>query len=186
MNKIIKTLLAFTVAAALSACSGMNVSSDYSEEVDFTQYKTFAFISDKPLLVAQTTPLNPLFEGRAMTAVRNELANKGFQFVEDREQADFVISMTMGQRDKIRVNSYPSDYRTISAGGWNWGAPYHSEVDVRNYTEGTLAIDVFDVGARSPVWHGWATKTISMADRRNPTPVINDVIKAIMAQFPPS
>ena len=166
-----------------AACSSITTESDYRADADFSTYKTFAFISDKPLLMAQTAPVSPLFEGRAMTAARDELTNKGFQFVENREQADFVVSFTLGARDKIRVTNYPSSYR--GPGGWTWGAPYHNDVDVRNYTEGTLAIDIFDVGERSPVWHGWAVKTISTGDRRNPTPVINEVIKAILADFPP-
>ena len=109
-----------------------------------------------------------------MNAAQAALIAKGFTFVEDRKDADFVVSFTMGARDKIRVNNYPVHYRGPTP--WEWGAPYHTEVDVRNYTEGTLAIDIFDVQARSPVWHGWAVRTISTADRRNPTPIINDVV----------
>lgn len=162
----------------------MTVESDFSKDANFAGYKTFAFISDKPLLMAQTAPVSPLFEGRAMNAAQDALTNKGFEFVDNRENADFVVSFTMGARDKIRVTNYPSTYRGPTA--WQWGAPYHSEVDVRNYTEGTLAIDIFDVKDRSPVWHGWAVRTISAADRRNPTPIINDVVAAILADFPPN
>lgn len=168
-----------------AACSSISTESDFDAGTDFSNYKTFAFISDSPLMVAQAEPLSPLFEGRVMTATRNELTNKGFEFIENRDEADFVISITMGSRDKIRVNSYPTTYRG-GPGGWGWGAPYYNtEVDVRNYTEGTLAIDVFDVEARGPVWHGWAVKTISNGDRSNPTPVINKVVAAILTDFPP-
>ena len=172
----------FTVA--MGACSSMTVESDFNRDADFASYKTFAFISDNPVLIAGNVPVNPLFEGRAMNAAQAELTRKGFQFVSDRETADFVVSFTLGARDKIRVTNYPSSYHGPAR--WQWGAPYYSEVDVRNYTEGTLAIDIFDVRQRGPVWHGWAVKTISDADRRNPTPVINEVVSAILANFPPS
>ena len=171
------------IAVTLSACTSMTVESDYDPGTDFSNYKTFAFISDKPLLMAQTAPISPLFEGRAMNAAQAALTAKGFTFVEDRKDADFVVSFTMGARDKIRVNNYPVHYRGPTP--WEWGAPYHTEVDVRNYTEGTLAIDIFDVQARSPVWHGWAVRTISTADRRNPTPIINYVVAKILDDFPP-
>lgn len=184
-NKMLKTLTFVCLLVVVAGCSSISVESDFSEQVDFSTYKTFAFISDKPLLMAQTTPVNPLFEGRTMAAVKAELIAKGFEFSDNRESADFVVSFTLGARDKIRVNSYPDSYRGVGAGRWGWGAPYHTEVDVRNYTEGTLAIDLFDVRERAPVWHGWAVKTISSADRRNPTPVINEVIAAILAEFPP-
>ena len=128
MYKVITVLGLLLLSAA---CSSISTQSDFDAGTDFSNYKTFAFISDSPLIVAQAEPVNPLFEGRVMTATRNELTNKGFQFVENRDQADFVISFTMGSRDKIRVNSYPSTYRG-GPGGWGWGAPYYNtDVDVQ-------------------------------------------------------
>ena len=42
--------------------------------------------------------------------------------------------------------------------GW-WGRPYWGrDVDVRQYREGTLSIDLFDVRTHRPVWHDWAKK----------------------------
>ena len=81
------------------------------------------------------------------------------------------------------MTSYPSTYRGVYRGGW--GAPYHSEVDVRNYTEGVLAIDLFDVARRAPVWHGWAVKSITASERENPEPLINEIVAAILEEFPP-
>jgi hypothetical protein len=172
------------IVMALSACSSMTVDSDFNRETNFADYKTFAFISDQPLLLAGNVPISPLFEGRAMNAAKEALTSNGFEFVTDRENADFVLSFTLGARDKIRVTNYPPSYRHPAHRGW--GAPYYSDVDVRNYTEGTLAIDIFDVQSHSPVWHGWAVKTISDSDRRNPTPAINEVVSAILAKFPPN
>jgi hypothetical protein len=124
---------------------------------------------------------SPLFEGRAMKAISEVLQAKGYRFTPNGNNADFVVSFALGARDQIRVNTYPTTYR----GNWAWGGPYYQEVDVRNYTEGTLSVDLFDVKRRQPVWHGWAVKTISSSDRANPSPVIREVIEAILAQFPP-
>ena len=183
VHRLIKLACAAVAALALGACSSMTVESDFNAGTEFSSYKTFAFISDTPLLKAQTAPISPLFEGRVMRAAQGALSAKGYEFLDDRESADFVVSFTIGGRDKLRVTNYPSQYRGPAA--WTWGAPYHTEVDVRNYTGGTLAIDIFDVESREPVWHGWAVRTISTADRRNPTPVINDVVEAILEDFPP-
>ena len=50
-----------------------------------------------------------------------------------------------------------------------WGANYYGHTAVRAhiYREGTLAIDFFDDESGHPSWHGWATKTITEADRAN-------------------
>ena len=182
-HRLIKLACAATSALALCACTSLTVESDFNAVTDFSSYKSFAFISDTPLLTAQKAQISSLFEGRVMRAVEDALAAKGYEFVDNRMNADFAVSFSMGARDALRVTSYPTQYRGTAV--WTWGATYHTEVDVRNYTEGTLAIDIFDVESREPVWHGWAVKTISSADRRNPTPVINDVVEAILEDFPP-
>ena len=174
----------FIMALGAVGCSSLDVHSDFNESFDFSTYQSFGFISDKPLLFAETAPVNPLFEGRLLRATRDALESKGYRFVDDREQADFVVSFTIGARDKIKVTSYPTTYRGYSR-RLGWGGAYYNEVDVRNYTEGTLAIDLFDVQQRSPVWHGWAVKTISARDRSNPTQAINEAVTAILADFPP-
>jgi hypothetical protein len=106
---------------------------------------------------------------------------RGYGFEADVENADFAVAFTLGTREQIRVNAYPDQVRET----WTWGGPVPQAADVRNYTEGTLSIDLFDVRLRRPVWHGWATRTISYADRTNPSPVIAEVVEAILAQFPP-
>jgi hypothetical protein len=178
--------LAFAIVLGLAAgCSSFAVNSDFDQSANFADYQTFNFISDKPLLVADIAGASPLLPGRLMKAARKELTAKGFRFVDDRASADFVISFTLGARDKIRVTSYPTTYRRGAYVG-GWGAPYYNEVDVRNYTEGTLSIDLFDVQTRKPVWHGWAVKSITSADRENPEPLINEIVEAILAEFPPT
>ena len=173
--------MASVLMISLAGCASIQVESDFDRSADFSRYKTFNFISDSPLLAAVNEPINPLLPDRLVSAARTELTRKGYRFIPNREQADFVVSFTLGGRDKIRVDSYPTSYRTR----WSWGAPYHTDVNVRQYTEGTLAIDIFDVSRHSPVWHGRAVKNISAADRRNPTPVVNELVGLILAEFPP-
>jgi hypothetical protein len=108
---------------------------------------------------------------------------KGFDLVSDREDADFSISFTVGARDMIRVDDYPMFYR----GRWRWQTVYYwPNVDIDMYTEGMLAIDIFDNSQREPVWHGWARKRIVGADVENPQATINEVVQAIFRDFPPS
>jgi hypothetical protein len=179
----IRILLMLTTAAVLSGCSSVSVHSDFNSSADFSEYRTFSYISSKPLLVADVAAVSPLLEGRLMKITRAELAAKGYRYTDDRDAADFVISFTLGARDKIRINSYPSTYRGAYYGGW--AAPYHSEVDVRNYTEGTLALDLFDVKSKSPVWHGWAVNSITAQERANPEPLLKEIVGSILEQFPP-
>ena len=67
-----------------------------------------------------------------------------------------------------------------------WGGPYYQNIDVREFTQGRLAIDIFDVKQKQPVWHGHATKSISSSDQKNAEALINKAVAAILKDFPPT
>ena len=127
-----------------------------------------------------------------MRAVESALAAKGYRQVQDPKSADFVLSFTVGSREKIKVDSYPSmamGYSTAYPGHWGWGASYHccaSDTQVRQYTTGILAIDIFDVQERRPVWHGAASKTINEKDIKNMESTVKVAVDAVLKGFPPS
>ncbi len=58
-------------------------------------------------------------------------------------------------------------------------------MDVQQYTEGRLSIDIYDVAEHKPVWHGAATKRITDSMRENPNETITEIVTEILAGFPP-
>ena len=182
--------IAIGLLVLLGGCAGNPPVIDYDPSANFASWKTYAFISDHPLFRAPDSPPgSPLLEGRLMQITDDTLQQKGFVKVDDPEQADFAISFTVGARDKIQVHSYPEPYRPYY-GAWGWGGPYYagaprSSVDVQQYTEGTLAIDIYDVAEHDPAWHGVATKRITDSMRRNPTEALTEIVNSILADFPP-
>lgn len=172
----------------LGACGSTPPVVDYDSSVDFGSYRTFAFISDHPLMRAPGSPAgSPLLEGRLMRITADNLQARGFVKVDNPEEADFVVGFTVGARDKIQVNSFPEPYRPYY-GAWRWGGPYYggaTNVDVQQYTEGQLAIDVYDVPGRKPVWHSVATKRITDSMQRNPDETITAIVTDILMGFPP-
>jgi hypothetical protein len=181
-----------SLALLLSACGSTPPIVDYDSSANFASYQSYAFISEHPMLRApETGPVSPLLEGRLMRIVDDNLQAKGFRKISDPERADFTVGFTVGARDKIKVNSYPEPYRPYYGGWGGWGAPYYggvgggSNVDVQQYTEGTLAVDIYDVAGHKPVWHGVATKRITDAMRRNPDESLTETVGEILASFPP-
>ena len=157
---------ALALSVVLASCAGLRAGSDYYAEADFGGYQTFAWVDESPLIRPQSSrvEISPLTIRRIREAVENELRAKGFELT-DRQTADFAVSFTVGARDLLAVTDYPPFYR----GRWNWRAPYYgASVDVQTYTEGTLAVDVFDNETRQPVWHGWARKRITGSDVDDP------------------
>ena len=58
-----------------------------------------------------------------------------------------------------------------------------TETHVRNYTEGKLAVDVYDVKSRQPAWHGWATKRLSSSDKQAREATIKAIADEVINQF---
>lgn len=183
------TLAALAALLLLSACGSTPPIIDYDSSIDFGSYKSYAFISDHPLMTdVGSATASPLLEGRLMRHADEVLQARGFTKVENPEAADFAIGFTVGSRDKVRVNSYPEPYRPYY-GGWGWGGPYYagaSNVDVQQYTEGTLAIDVYDVSGHKPAWHGVATRRITDSMRRSPDESVAEIVSDILLGFPPN
>jgi hypothetical protein len=167
---------------ALSSCAILRVGSDYDRAASFTGYHNFAWLAR-----AQYGTRNPLVVQRARDAIQAELTRKGFSYVSDAAPADFVVDFTIGARERMDVRTYPVPYAGWYLGypQW-WGYPYWgSEVDVRQYREGTLSIDVFDAHTHKPVWHGWAKKELTQSDMERSEGPIREAVNAVLAGFPP-
>lgn len=178
-------IVAATAALLITGCATtLEAHSDRDASQDFSGYRTFAWMADQPMIappdeVARVSPLN---RRRIEEAIEKELATKGFQRATDRAAANFVVSYTVGARDRIDVHSYPAPF----AGAWRWGYPYFGQdVDVQMYREGTLAIDVFDGETHQPVWHGWGSKRITEHDVKHAAEQIPPAVAAILKDFPP-
>lgn len=169
----------------LSACATLHVGSDYDRSANFTGYRTFAWMP--PRTSPYESP-NPLVVQRAHDAIQAALTAKGYQLIDDPAASDFAVDFTIGSQERTDIRSYPTPY----AGPWFgrhsrwWGAPYWgSEVDVRQYSQGTLSIDIFDGHTHRPVWHGWAHKELTRADIEHSAGSIREAVDSVLAQFPP-
>lgn len=190
MKKILTALLLMAVASCTTTYEA-KINFDKNSKVDTSNYKTFAWLTaDK--IMAPSDDINPVMKLRVDAEIEKAFIGKGYQLIDDAEKADFAISYTVGNRDKIKVDSYPATYHT----GFGWGGGYygghyggmygahmHTETRVRQYTEGKLAIDVYDVKSHQPAWHGWAVKRLSSVDKKAPLSTIKDVVQKVLTQF---
>lgn len=177
-------------AMLLGACAapGFKATHDYDRSVNFSSYQTFGWISENPMRVGATTSVvSPLLQPRIMASLERALVAKGYRLAADPNAADFVLSFTVGARQELRVDSYPATgggyYRRGGWGGAYYG--YGTETRVRQYTQGTLAVDIFDVRELRPVWHGVAEKRISSKDKDDQMATIDAAVAAILEGFPP-
>jgi len=172
--------------------TGFKATYDHDAAQDFSAYQKFAWIGEHPMKIGATVGApNPLMEARIMAAISDALVAKGYEKVDAAQSADFVVSFTVGSREEIKVDSYPAMGGSLGGNPrhWGWGGAYYgygTETTVRQYTKGMLAVDIFDIQERRPVWHGVATKSIGEADREDVKGTIKAAVDAVLAGFPPS
>lgn len=185
MTRIPVRALAFGlfVAVAVVGCATLRVGSDYDRQASFAGYHRFTW------LPREHRTRNPLTVQRAQDAIQAELLRKGYVLASDAASADFAVDFTIGSRSRVDVHAYPAPYFGawyVGGARW-WGYPYWgSQIDVRQYREGTLSIDIFDARDHRPVWHGWAKKELSQSDLAHSETAIREAVEAILATFPPT
>ena len=166
----------------LTGCESIRTGSDYDRSAIFANYRTFTIMRREHRQIN-----NALAVQRTQDAIRRTLQSRGFTYVEDPAKADFAVDFTLGARERTDITSYPAPWGP----GWNggpgwWGRPYWGNtIDVRQFQEGTLSIDIFDDRTNRPVWHGWATQRLSANDIERSEPLINDAVTRVLEDFPP-
>jgi hypothetical protein len=180
-KKLFFSLLSLVILTAVlsSGCSSISVSQDYDPAYDFSKLKTFGFI---PL--PEDAGIDQLAANRLGDAIKRELGAEGYTLSEN---ADFGVALYFSTKTKTNVQSYGYGY---GYGGY-WGRPGYGPgyggVDVTQYDEGTLVIDIIDMAKKELVWRGTGSGTMSQSPSvEERTENINYAVAEILSQFPPT
>ncbi|HID40117.1 MAG TPA: DUF4136 domain-containing protein [Calditrichaeota bacterium] len=174
-----KKMIAFMfVTIFMMSCSSISVVTDYDHERDFSHFKSFAIYKGKTI-PGDELAQHPLIKDRILKAIKAELESKGFTYVDD-ESATFVVVAHAGTRKKMQVTNWGSY-------GWYdpWWGPYGGGgVDVSQYDETTLVIDIVDAKDKKLVWRGKATKVVDESTTKDPVE-LRKVVAKVLIYFPP-
>ncbi|WP_298441222.1 DUF4136 domain-containing protein [uncultured Ferrimonas sp.] len=181
-----KPVLLLSLALSLSGCASISTDSDYSTQVDFNQYRSWAWISPDDSNGVSPYQQDGLNEQRIRAAVTAQLQQQGLAQV-SAEGADLLVNTLTSVETKIDVDTFYGNFGyhpyyqhyPLSAG-------FGTETRVREYQQGTLMIDLIDADSRQLVWRGSATSNV----KKRQTPQqksdrIQQTVTAILAQFPP-
>lgn len=186
--RISSTLLLLLAAAGCE--SPIRVTTDRDPAADFSEYHTFAWISDEPLIsqsagVAKGPPISPIDDQRIREAVNAELRSRGWKEADSRDDADLIVSYAIGTEEHTEV------YETPGTGGYYYGWGYRyggwytgSAVRTRQVTEGTLSLEFFDRVTKQAVWVGWASKRLSPSGDSDRDKTVRTAIQKILQDFP--
>lgn len=188
----ILTILIVAVVAVAAGCSSITVRTDYDRDADFTLYRTFGWLPQPTSSIsgsaAQAQARNDLMDKRILSAVNNQLVNRGLQI--DTTSPDLLLAYHTGVQDKVEVTDWGYSYPSYGAwgGGYGYGGYGYGgrNIDVYSYQEGTFILDFIDGKTHRLVWRGTATGVLDT----NPNPEkseknINQVVEKLLAQYPP-
>jgi uncharacterized protein DUF4136 len=161
---IVAGLLLITSGAALA--QKVNVDSD--ARANFAQYRTYMWTAGTP------SP-NPLGQQRIEEAVNGQLAAKGLTRVTEDPDVFVATHMTTQNQKELVVDGF--------GGGPFWGGGYGT-AKVKNYTQGTLVVDLYDGHTKQLVWRGSGTDTASDKADKN-TEMIQKAVAKMFAHYPP-
>jgi len=173
--KILK-LLFLLCLVMLTSCSSVKVVSDYDTKVDFTSYKTFAFYK-KGIDKASVSDLD---KKRIMRAVEAELVAKGFS---KSVNPDILVSIFTKSREQVNV----SDNNVGIGWGWGYNPWFYgrTNININQYTEGTLFIDFIDKKTNELIWQGIGSGAMKMSNIEKKEERINEFVYKIISTYPP-
>jgi hypothetical protein len=134
----------------LVGCSDqLRIHSDYDKDVRLVNYKTYNWLPAKEI-ESKNDPLllNELTFKRIHKAIDTEMAIKHIQYTESVPALLVHFHLILDNKTAIRPAFY----------GYNYGAYWtRTQVDMYQYREGTLIIDLMDATNKNLLWRGWGT-----------------------------
>lgn len=179
-------VVVMTAALLLGACSSSPTTYSAADQaVDFSAYKTYAFMED---LAADGEPYQSLESTFLKKAVARQMAQRGFS---ESVNPDVVIGFAIESQEKIRSRSVPATgiYADPYFGdgfgygyGYGYGMAYESRID--QYTEGQLRIVALDVLSQRIVWEGTTKERITRKKEAAAEQTLSDAVIEVFRHFP--
>jgi hypothetical protein len=168
---------------ALTGCaSGPTIRSNADASVDFKSFRTFGFIEP---LSTDRAGYQSLVSQQLVVSAERELVARGLQRTDT--NPDLLVNFSADLDQRLRVTQTP----VMSSRGFNshrrglystW--PTYQQTEIRQYTKGTLGIDIVDAARRQLVWEGFALGRVTQRTTDNLGPVLDAAVVDIFGRFP--
>jgi len=177
-----RILAAVAACLLVSGCSQYDINYDYDVESNFSAYRTYAWIpitiDEGSTSASKAAQSNTLLDSRIRSAVNTNMTAKGFTV--DEQNPDILVVYHTGMQNKVEVTDWGYTY---AGSYWGWAG---NDVDVYNYTQGTLLVDLVDAKSKKLAWRGSASGVVEPGNSpEKVTENINDVVAQIFANYPP-
>jgi uncharacterized protein DUF4136 len=154
-------ILAFLSGLALSVAAKTTI--DFDPSVDFSKFKTFAYIGGVENLVA--IQINPdLINIRFHHMVVRELEKKGLHEVNPSQNPDLIVRYWANPETSVDVAVMGNWGPYGPYVGREWG-PVYNAVSSSSHHLGTLILDLIDPKGKALVWRVYLVRKMSDPDK---------------------
>lgn len=185
-NFKILSLLALTLVV-LASCSSVRVLSDYDQQANFNEYKSYAFYKTG----IDKAQISDLDKKRILHAIEDEMSSRGFV---KSESPDLLISIFTKEQERVDV--YNNNFGWGWGGAWGWGPAWAwgpgwgwgwGGPSVSTRTQGSLYIDLIDTQNKELVWQGKGEGTLANTTNiEKKEQRIREFVSQILEQYPPN
>jgi hypothetical protein len=171
----IRAVLFSILLISISSCATMKVYTDFDRDLSVRNYATFGWPEAKQF-EGKNDPLyyNELNDKRIKNETSIQLKKNGYEFTETNPALKVHYHIVLNDRALLN----PDPFGTY---GQDW---ITRNVNVSEFREGTLIIDLMDSKTNNLVWRGWA---VNFLDEDNPDKMedqFNTAIRKIFEKFP--
>ena len=186
-----KVILLAILTLLLAACaSSPTIMTNVSPDADFRNFKTYGFM--RPLGTDRSSGVQTPLSSRLMSSMSREMEARGLT---RSDSPDLLIDFAVFSEDRIDVRQTPASrttsvhrsssihrsstvHRTHWHHGWTVWPTY--ETTVRQYTQGSLLIDLMDPATSVLIAEGGAQSRVTSSSQFTQQDV-DDVVGRIMA-----
>lgn len=186
--RLIAIFSAFIGILFTSCASVAHVEKD--ETVNFSQYKTFAWVETSATKEMTDNKVSDLTERNIKNAIKTELEKEGWREVNNRPDVllsyDVLVERAVKEQSNA-VYSQPYTRWFFNPYARRWVRVFYpsqylgndiNEVDVK---EGTITVSMFDAKTDKTVWQGWTTNTVNSNNLTSKE--IQNSVKSIFRKF---
>ncbi|WP_460219863.1 DUF4136 domain-containing protein [Psychroserpens sp. MEBiC05023] len=182
LKHLLKLLPVVMITFLITSCSSVKVASDYDKDVNFKEYKTFAFFKTG----IDKAEISDLDKRRILRAIESELMAQGYT---KSKNPDLLVSIFT--KSEQRVNVYNNSWGVGGWGwggfgpGWGWGWNGWNQPTVSTKNHGVLFVDLIDANKKELVWQGMGSGVLVQRSVEKKEEKIKEFVSRIMEKYPP-
>jgi len=183
-------MMSVLLGLLLAACApSVKVRSDADPSVNMRQFQTYNFFSQMGI---EGEEYSNLLGQHFRDAISSQMNSRGYK---QSGSPQLQINVSIGAKDKVRVNTYQDPYLHggyYGHGGYGhyggfgspWGYGGTTRTTVHQYTEANVYIDMVDSSDHRMVWQGIATFTVTDKMQEQLRQTVLNTVEKVFSEFP--